>query len=77
MFAYENAEIEKLQIFFYPPVIVGDEATINIKIESEIVKEISKDGKLPSDVDYDDNDIPIAKRLRKLNKKTLSKIVFF
>ena len=47
MFAYENAEIEKLQNFFYPPVIVGDEATINNKIESEIVKEISKDGKLP------------------------------
>ena len=71
MFAYENAEIEKLQIFFYPPVIVGDEATINIKIESEIVKEISKDGKLPSDVDYDDNDIPIAKTTEETEQENI------
>ena len=57
--AYENAEIEKLQNFFDPAIVAGNELTINNKIESTIVKQILKDEKPPSDVD--DSDIPIAK----------------
>ena len=59
MLVYENAQIEKLQNFFDPPTLAGDELTISDKIESTIVKEILKGGKPPSDVD--DSDISIAK----------------
>ena len=40
MLAYENAKTEKLQNFFDPPTVVGDEPTINNKTESKILKEI-------------------------------------
>ena len=62
---YENAEIKKLQNFFDSPTVVSNELTINNKTESTIVKEILKAIFL------------LQKQLRKLNKKTLSKIVFF
>ena len=49
---------------------VGDEPTINNKIESVIVKEILNDEKHPTDVDKDgDNnvsDIPLAKVAEKI-----------
>ena len=77
MLAYENPEIEKLQIFFDPPVIAGDEPMINNKIESTIAKETLKDGKPPSDVITTIMIFLLQKQLRKLNKNSLPKIVFF
>ena len=56
--AYENAKIEKLQNFFHPLTVVGDELIINNKIGSTIVKWIFKDEKPSSDVD--DSDVSIA-----------------
>ena len=73
MLANENAEIEKLQNFFDPPVTVGDEPTIINKIVSINVK----DEKPPSEVNNNDSDISIAKTTEELNKETLSKIVIF
>ena len=40
MLAYENTKMEKLQNFFDPPTVVGDEPTINNRTESKILKEI-------------------------------------
>ena len=49
----------------HPSTIVRDEAPINIKIKSILMKEILNDEKLPTDVEDDDDDndlsdIPIA-----------------
>ena len=49
----------------HPSTIVGDEAPINIKIKSILIKEILNDEKLPTDIEDDDDDndpsdIPIA-----------------
>ena len=67
--ACENAEIQKLQNFFDPPTVVGDELTIDNKIESRIVKEILKDEKPPSDVD--NSDIPIAKTTEEIKQENI------
>ena len=64
MLAYENAEIENLQNFFDPLIVVGNELTTDNKIESTIVKEVLKDEKPPSDVN--DSDVPIAKRAEEI-----------
>ena len=64
MLAYENAEIEKLQNFFDPLIVVGNELNTDNKIESTIVKEVLKDEKPPSDLN--DSDVPIAKRAEEI-----------
>lgn len=64
MLANENAEIEKLQNFFDPPVTAGDGPTIINKIVSTIVK----DEKPPSEVDNNDSDISIAKTTEEIEQ---------
>ena len=64
MLANENAEIEKLQNFFDPPVTVGDEPTIINKIVSTNVK----DEKPPSEVNNNDSDISIAKTTEEIEQ---------
>ena len=59
------SEIQNLD----PPTIVGDEPTINNKIESILVKEILNDEKPPTDVDGDEDvvsDIPLVKVAEKI-----------
>ena len=73
--AYENAEIEKLQNFFDPRTVAGNELTINNKIESTIVKGILKYEKPPCDVDG--SDIRIAKVTEEIEQENIIQNVIF
>ena len=75
MLAYENAEIEKLQNFFDPLIVVGNELNTDNKIESTIVKEVLKDEMPPSDVN--DSDVPIAKRAEEIEWEDIIQNTFF
>ena len=67
MLAYEKCEIEKLQNFFDPPVIIGDELTIN----KNNCWEILKDEKLPFEVKNSDSGIPIVKRTEEIEQQNV------